>query len=158
LAFADASLDRVLSSLVLHHLTHNEKLAAFREARRVLPHAGSLHVLDFGPVRGWLERVLTHLMHHGERMEANLAGRLPARMLEASFVEARKSGSVRTAIGRRSSTPCRRRLARSTKGRRPNCPTALRNLGARDRVRTGDIHVGNVVLYQLSYSREGEAI
>jgi hypothetical protein len=27
-----------------------------------------------------------------------------------------------------------------------------KGVGARDRVRTGDIHVGNVVLYQLSYS------
>ena len=27
------------------------------------------------------------------------------------------------------------------------------NHGAGDRVRTGDIHVGNVMLYQLSYSR-----
>ena len=31
-------------------------------------------------------------------------------------------------------------------------PRALRNPGARDGNRTRDIHVGNVVLYQLSYS------
>ena len=29
----------------------------------------------------------------------------------------------------------------------------LTKLGAANRVRTGDIHVGNVMLYQLSYSR-----
>ena len=28
-------------------------------------------------------------------------------------------------------------------------------IGARDRIRTGDPHVGNVMLYQLSYSRAG---
>ena len=30
--------------------------------------------------------------------------------------------------------------------------------GARDRIRTGDVHLGKVVLYQLSYSREGGAL
>lgn|GEM_PF-4841506 len=54
-------------------------------------------------------------------------------------------------------TPCRERRAK-TKGRRRNCPTALRNLGARDRIRTGDVHLGKVVLYQLSYSREDRAL
>ena len=38
------------------------------------------------------------------------------------------------------------------KPRRAKLPTGRGKFGARDRVRTGDIHVGNVVLYQLSYS------
>ena len=35
---------------------------------------------------------------------------------------------------------------------RPNQPRAFGISGARDRARTGDPHVGNVALYQLSYS------
>ena len=35
---------------------------------------------------------------------------------------------------------------------RPNTPRAFSFSGARDRARTGDPHVGNVPLYQLSYS------
>ena len=36
---------------------------------------------------------------------------------------------------------------------RLQCLTTQIKLGAANRVRTGDIHVGNVMLYQLSYSR-----
>ena len=46
-------------------------------------------------------------------------------------------------------------LQRRTQKRRSlpgNVPGGLTNSGARDRARTGDVHVGNVVLYQLSYS------
>jgi ubiquinone/menaquinone biosynthesis C-methylase UbiE len=100
LPFADASLDRVLSSLVLHHLTREEKLATFRDVRRALRPGGELHVLDFGPPRGRLDRVLMHLIHHGDRMNDNVAGNLPALMQEAGLVEARESASVRTAFGR----------------------------------------------------------
>ena len=100
LPFADASLDRVLSSLVLHHLTREEKLAAFRDVRRVLRPGGELHVLDFGPPQGRLDRVLTHIIHRGEAMNDNLGGQLPALMQEAGLVEVRESSSVRTAFGR----------------------------------------------------------
>lgn len=100
LPFADGAFDRVLSSLVLHHLTSDEKLATLREVRRVLRPGGTLHVLDFGPPQGRLDRWLTHLLHHGDRMEDNLAGRLPELMRAAGLTQARESASVRTAFGR----------------------------------------------------------
>jgi ubiquinone/menaquinone biosynthesis C-methylase UbiE len=100
LPFEGASLDRVLSSLVLHHLTRDEKLATFRDVRRALRPGGELHVLDFGPPHGRLDRALMHLIHHGDRMDDNVAGKLPALMQEAGLAEARESATVRTAFGR----------------------------------------------------------
>ncbi len=100
LPFADGAFDRVLSSLVLHHLTSAEKLATLRDVHRVLRPGGSLHVLDFGPPRGRLDRWLTHLIHHGHRMDDNLAGQIPELMREAGFEGALESASVRTALGR----------------------------------------------------------
>jgi len=47
LPYADASFDRVFSSLMFHHLPHNAKLATLGEVRRVLKPGGSLHLLDF---------------------------------------------------------------------------------------------------------------
>jgi SAM-dependent methyltransferase len=47
LPYADGSVDRVLSSFMLHHLPGGQKLEALREVRRVLAPGGSLHVLDF---------------------------------------------------------------------------------------------------------------
>ncbi|GAA4684355.1 hypothetical protein GCM10023215_18930 [Pseudonocardia yuanmonensis] len=46
LPYADGSVDRVLSSLMLHHLPEDEKVASLREVRRVLAPGGSLHLMD----------------------------------------------------------------------------------------------------------------
>lgn len=48
LPYADASFDRVVSSLVFHHLTPDEKRQTAAEVLRVLRPAGELHVADWG--------------------------------------------------------------------------------------------------------------
>jgi ubiquinone/menaquinone biosynthesis C-methylase UbiE len=99
LPFADAAFDRVVSSLVLHHLTREERLAAFAEIARVLAPGGTLHVLDFGPPHGALDRALLHLFHQDERLEDNLAGRIPALMTEAGLAGAEQIARMRSAFG-----------------------------------------------------------
>lgn len=47
LPFPDASFDRVLSALMLHHLDSRAKVSALREVCRVLEPGGSLHLADF---------------------------------------------------------------------------------------------------------------
>jgi len=44
----DASLDHVLSSLALHHLDDDGRVAFARDARRALRHCGKITVVDFG--------------------------------------------------------------------------------------------------------------
>jgi ubiquinone/menaquinone biosynthesis C-methylase UbiE len=46
LPLQDESFDRVLSSLMLHHLGNEERTRALREVRRVLRPRGQLHVAD----------------------------------------------------------------------------------------------------------------
>jgi SAM-dependent methyltransferase len=46
LPYADGSFDRVLSSMMLHHLDDDVKVAAVAEAFRVLRPGGSMHVVD----------------------------------------------------------------------------------------------------------------
>jgi|SRR5579883_453492 ubiquinone/menaquinone biosynthesis C-methylase UbiE len=47
LPYPDASFDRVLSSLMLHHLDDDDKAATAAEIQRVLRPGGSLHLVDF---------------------------------------------------------------------------------------------------------------
>jgi ubiquinone/menaquinone biosynthesis C-methylase UbiE len=99
LPYGDASFDRVLSSLMLHHLTRDEKLQALREARRVLAPGASFHLVDFGPPRNWLARGVVRALSHGERMADNLAGRLPELMREAGFARVEERGHHGSVFG-----------------------------------------------------------
>jgi ubiquinone/menaquinone biosynthesis C-methylase UbiE len=98
--FPAHSFDRVISSLMIHHLESQQKREAFRDARRVLRPGGRIHVLDFGPPRSWLERALTALIHHDAGVSDNLAGRLPEYLREAGFADVREVESHRTPFGR----------------------------------------------------------
>src|SRR5262249_25865878 len=48
LPYSDKSFDRVVSSLVLHHLTVEDRRRALSEAFRILRPGGELHIADFG--------------------------------------------------------------------------------------------------------------
>jgi ubiquinone/menaquinone biosynthesis C-methylase UbiE len=88
LPFIDGAFDRVVSSLVLHHLTHEEKRRALAEAFRVTAPGGELHVADWGPPRGRYARAafaLARFLDGRETTADNAAGRLPAMIEEAGF-------------------------------------------------------------------------
>jgi ubiquinone/menaquinone biosynthesis C-methylase UbiE len=52
LPYPDGSVDRVLSSLMLHHLPAGQKERALAEVRRVLTPDGELHLVDIGGPHG----------------------------------------------------------------------------------------------------------
>jgi ubiquinone/menaquinone biosynthesis C-methylase UbiE len=99
LPFGDGSFQRVVSSLVLHHLTTPVKEAALQEVKRVLAPGGTLHVLDFGPPRGFLQRTLTRLLHGDDELGDNIGGRIPELMQRAGFDGAREVAYWPTPFG-----------------------------------------------------------
>ena len=52
----DASFDRVVMSLVLHHLSREDKRQALRAAHALLRPGGKLHVIDWGEARSLTSR------------------------------------------------------------------------------------------------------
>jgi SAM-dependent methyltransferase len=102
LPYPAASFDRVMSSLVFHHLSRETKLAALRETHRVLRPGGELHIADIGRPRGRVMDVaLTpiRLVDGADRIKDNVDGRLPEFMLEAGFIEVAEAEPFRTPLG-----------------------------------------------------------
>lgn len=99
---APASLDRVVSTLVLHHLTTAQKLEALRAVRRLLRPGGELHVADWGKPQNLLMQVASlsfRLADGDETTGANLRGELPALIAAAGFRDVREMDHRMTPLG-----------------------------------------------------------
>ncbi|HEY2981916.1 MAG TPA: methyltransferase domain-containing protein [Anaerolineales bacterium] len=85
LPYPDASLDRVLSSLMIHHLKTADKQRTAREIYRVLRSpdpasgkpGGEMHVVDFGKPHSLYGKLVGFLLHEFEEAGDNFDGRLP---------------------------------------------------------------------------------
>jgi ubiquinone/menaquinone biosynthesis C-methylase UbiE len=85
LPYPDSIFDRVVTSLVMHHLTTDDKRRAFKESYRVLKPQGQLHVLDFGAPHSPLGSFITTYMRRLEEVADNFDGLIPRFMAEAGF-------------------------------------------------------------------------
>jgi ubiquinone/menaquinone biosynthesis C-methylase UbiE len=102
LPYADASFDRVLSSLLFHHLTLVDKARAFDEIYRVLVPGGEAHIADWGKAQNPFMRVAflaIQILDGFTTTADNVAGRLPLLLGEAGFQEVRQVGSHQTIFG-----------------------------------------------------------
>jgi ubiquinone/menaquinone biosynthesis C-methylase UbiE len=102
LPFRSASFDKVLSTLMLHHLTHAEKAAALSEAFRVLRLGGELHIADWGRPHTKTMRLASVLLgsfERSDRVTDNLKGHIPDLCIVAGFVSVRSTRRFRTMFG-----------------------------------------------------------
>jgi len=92
LPYPNASFDRVLSSLMFHHVPTDEKTKTVRAIRHVLKPGGEFHMLDFeGPEKG-AHGILSRLLHSNQRLKDNSESRVLHFMTEAGFSEPKKVG------------------------------------------------------------------
>jgi ubiquinone/menaquinone biosynthesis C-methylase UbiE len=99
---APASIDRVLTSLVLHHLTSEEKVSALRTLHGALKPGGELHVLDFGPPHNVLMSLVSAPFRYFDghsRTDDNFSGRMPQVIAQAGFRDVRERDHRMTAFG-----------------------------------------------------------
>jgi len=99
LPYDNGAFDRVLSSLMLHHLTTEDKGRALCEAWRVLRPGGELHVLDFGPPQNAPAWLISLVFRRLERTNDNIAGRLPQMFRLAGFTAVEQMAQQMTNLG-----------------------------------------------------------
>jgi ubiquinone/menaquinone biosynthesis C-methylase UbiE len=95
LPYADRSFDRVLSSMMFHHLRREVRAAVLSEIHRVLRPGGRLELLDFA---GGAHTSLAQLLH-GNHLDAAAEDRLIRRMGEAGLSGATRVASRKTLVG-----------------------------------------------------------
>jgi ubiquinone/menaquinone biosynthesis C-methylase UbiE len=99
LPYPDAGFDRVLSSLMFHHLDAQTHEAALRETLRVLRPGGSLHLMDIAGDGHHLHG-LARIARRSRRPTDHEDDRIPTLMREAGFVDAAMTGELDRHVGR----------------------------------------------------------
>jgi ubiquinone/menaquinone biosynthesis C-methylase UbiE len=99
LPYPDQSFDRVVSSLVFHHLSDENKQRTLKEIFRVLTPAGEVHIADFGRPRSLWTHLVTPLMGRLEETGELVNGLLPSRMRQAGFEQAEEIAHFNTVFG-----------------------------------------------------------
>ncbi len=113
LPYPDNYFDRVMSSLVFHHLTLRQKYKALNEIYRILKPSGEVHIADFGQPSSALQRLgfySVQLLDGFETTNDSLKNALPRAMTDTGFLEVKEKGIFQTLVG----------TVRLTKGVKPN--------------------------------------
>lgn len=82
---ADNTFDRVFSSLMSHHLNHENKARTFSEAFRVLKPGGEFLLFDIGKPQNFFMSVLSQFLDFFEEASENVKGLLPEMMEKTGF-------------------------------------------------------------------------
>jgi ubiquinone/menaquinone biosynthesis C-methylase UbiE len=85
LPYADGEFDRVLSSMMLHHLDSEAKSAAAAEVFRVLRPGGRLHLVDMGGDMTAHDGLSARLVLHSAHAAGNLGDAIPRVLRTAGF-------------------------------------------------------------------------
>ncbi|WP_083682751.1 class I SAM-dependent methyltransferase [Paenibacillus sp. FSL A5-0031] len=102
LPYPDHSFDRVITSLMFHHLTLENKLRTLNEAFRILKPQGELHIADWGKAQNGLMRIAflsIQLLDGFKTTSDNVNGLIPQVIDKSGFVEIKETDRFMTLYG-----------------------------------------------------------
>jgi ubiquinone/menaquinone biosynthesis C-methylase UbiE len=99
LPYPDRSFDRVVASLLLHHLTSDNKRRALRETFRVLKPGGQLHIADFGRPHTFMMACVSLIVRWLEEAHEHVKGLVPGLIRDAGFTHMEETGRYTTVFG-----------------------------------------------------------
>lgn len=100
LPYPDDSFDRILSSMMFHHLDEGDRRSMLREARRVLRPGGRLELLDFAGPGSRSQGPLGRLIHAHHRLSGNDEASILGLLRTAGFTAPRRVRDEATIFGR----------------------------------------------------------
>ena len=102
LPFSDNSFDRIITSLVIHHLTTEQKLVAFSEFKRVLKPNGEIHIADWGKASNFLMKIMFNIVQFLDGYKTtndNVKGKIPNILEQVGFNQIEIKQKFNTVLG-----------------------------------------------------------
>jgi ubiquinone/menaquinone biosynthesis C-methylase UbiE len=102
LPYPDNHFDRVITSLVFHHLDTEQKINSFYEIKRVLKPNGELHIADWGKAKNSVMRFLflfVQILDGFKTTSENVNGLLPKYIDKCGFSNVKETKQYSTIFG-----------------------------------------------------------
>jgi ubiquinone/menaquinone biosynthesis C-methylase UbiE len=102
LPYPSNTFDKVISSLVFHHLNRDQKNNSLREIFRILKPGGELHIADWGKAKNFVMRTAFYavqLLDGFKTTNDNVKGLLPNYISQAGFKDVQVTREFRTIFG-----------------------------------------------------------
>lgn len=99
LPFPEGAFDRVFTSLVLHHLSLEDRNRTFKEILRVLKPSGEFHIAELGKPHNALMTLTSQLVGRLESAWDFIKGRLPEMLTGDGFTQVTETHRIATVFG-----------------------------------------------------------
>ncbi len=102
LPFENESFDVVTNTIMLHHLSDEDKVTTLKQARRVLKRGGEINIVDWGPPSNQLTGFgyyVIQLLDGFDTTTSNKKGLILHFLKEAGFVSITESKKIDTILG-----------------------------------------------------------
>jgi len=99
LPYEDNYFSKILSSLVIHHISSENKLIIFEELIRVLKPGGEIFILDYGKQKRLYSKIIVHIFRKLEPIDDNINGLIPDVLKKAKFHNVTINSYYKTLVG-----------------------------------------------------------